>query len=45
MVPMAISPFVNVRAMKNLQQNVLPERKNVDRYKINNVRIRARRES
>ena len=42
---MAINPFVNVRAVTNLQHNVLPERKNVDRHMINNVRIRTRRGS
>ena len=44
MAQMASNPFVNVRAMTNLLQKALPERKDVDRHMINNVRIRARRE-
>ena len=44
-VQIAIGPFVNVRAMANLLQKALPERKDVERYMINNVRIRARRKS
>ena len=43
MVQMAINLFVNVRTMTNLLQKALPERKDVDRHIINNVRIRARR--
>ena len=43
MVQMAINPFVNVSAMANLLQKVLPERKDVDRHMINNGGIRARR--
>ena len=42
-VQMTINPFLNVRAMTNLLQKLLPERKDVDRHMINNVRIRARR--
>ena len=40
---MTINPFVNVRAMINLLQKTLPERKGVDRHMINNVRSRVRR--
>ena len=40
---MAINPFVNVRTMTNLLKKAPPERKDVDRHIINNVRIRARR--
>ena len=43
MVQMAINPYVSVRSMITLLQKVLPERKDVDRHMINNVRIRARR--
>ena len=43
MVQMTINPFVNVRAMTNLLQKALPERKDVDMHMINNVRIRVRR--
>ena len=43
MVQMAINLFVNVRTMTNLLQKALPERKDVDRDMIKNVRIRARR--
>ena len=42
-VQIAINHFVNVRTMTNLLQKVLPERKDVDRHMINNIRIRARR--
>ena len=41
MVQLAITPFVNVRAMTNLLQKALLERKDVDRHMIKNVRIRA----
>ena len=40
---MAINPFVNVRTMTNLLKKAPPERKDVDRHMINNVRIRVRR--
>ena len=40
---MAINPYVSVRSMTALLQKALPERKDVDRHMINNVRIRARR--
>ena len=40
---MAINPYVSVRSMITLLQKALPERKDVDRHMINNVRIRARR--
>ena len=43
MVQMAINPYVSVRSMATLLQKTLPERKDVDRHMINNVRIRARR--
>ena len=43
MVQMAIDPFVSVRAMTSLLRKALPDRKNVDRHMINNVRIRARK--
>ena len=43
MVHMGINPFINVRTIANLLQKALPERKDVDRHMINNVRIRARR--
>jgi len=43
MVQMAITPYVSVRSMTTLLQKALPERKDVDRHMINNVRIRARR--
>ena len=42
-VQMAINPYVSVRSMTILLQKALPERKDVDRHMINNVRIRARR--
>ena len=41
MVQLAIDPFVSVRAMTSLLRKALPDRKNVDRHMINNVRIRA----
>ena len=40
---MDINYFVNVRTMTKIPQRALPERKDVDRHMINNVRIRARR--
>ena len=40
---MAINPHVSVRSMTTLLQKALPERKDVDRHMINNVRIRARK--
>ena len=43
MVQMDIDPFVNVRAMTELLQKTLPDKNDVDRYRINNVRIRARK--
>ena len=43
MVQMAINPYVSIRLMTYLLQKSLPERKDVNRHKINNVRIRARR--
>ena len=42
-VQMDINYFVNVRTMTKIPQRALPERKDVDRHMINNVRIRARR--
>ena len=42
MVQMAINPFVNVRAITNLLQKALSERKNVLRHMISNDRNRAR---
>ena len=45
MVQMAINPYISVRSMTTLLQKVLPERKDLDRHMINNVRIRARRKS
>ena len=42
MVQMSIDPFVSVRAIRELLSKVLPDRKFIDRYMINNVRIRAR---
>ena len=41
----AIGPFVNVRAMIELLIKVIPDRKFVVRYMIDNVRIRTRRKS
>ena len=43
MVQMAINLYVSVKSMTTLLQKPLPERKDVDRHMINNVRIRARR--
>ena len=43
MVRIAIDPFVNDRAMTELLQKTLPDKKDVDRYRINNVRIRVRK--
>ena len=43
MVQMAIDPFVNVRAMIELLQKVLLERKDVDRHMVKNVRLHTRR--
>ena len=43
MVQMVINPHVSVRSMTTLLQKALPERKDVDRHMINNVRIRTRR--
>ena len=43
MVQIANNPYVSVRSMTTLLQKALPERKDVDRHMINNVRIRARR--
>ena len=40
---MAIDPYVSVRSMTTLLQKALPERKDVDRHMINNVRIRSHR--
>ena len=45
MVLMAIDPFLNVRSIAELLQSVPPERKDVDRYMINNVRLRAHRKN
>ena len=42
MVQMVIDPFINVRAMIELLQKTLPERKDVDIYMINNVRLKLR---
>ena len=42
-VQMDIDPFVNIRAMTELLQKTLPDKKDVDRYRINNVRIRVRK--
>ena len=44
MVQIAIDLFVNVRAMTELLQKVLPGKKDVNIHIINNVRLRARRE-
>ena len=44
MVQIAIDLFVNVRAMIELLQKVLPGKKDVNIHIINNVRLRARRE-
>ena len=41
MLQMAIDPFVNVRAMTEVLQKALPDRKDVDIHMINNVKIRA----
>ena len=43
MIQMAIDPFDDFRAMTELLQKVFPERKDVDRDMINNIRIRVRR--
>ena len=43
MVQMTVEPFLNVRVMTELLQKALPDRKDVDRHMINNVRIRARK--
>ena len=43
MVQMDIDPFVNVRAMTELLQKTLPDKNDIDMYRINNVRIRARK--
>ena len=42
-VQMTINPYGSIRSMTTLLQKALPERKDVDRHMINNVRIRARR--
>ena len=39
MVQMTIDPFVNVRAMIELLQKALLDKKDVDRHIINNVMI------
>ena len=44
MVQIAIDLFVNVRAMIELLQKVLPGKKDVNIHIIRNVRLRARRE-
>ena len=43
MVQMSIEPFVSVRAIRELLSKVLPERKFIDRYMINNIRMCARK--
>ena len=43
MVQMAIYPFLNTRVMKELLRKALPNRKNIDRYMINNVNIHVRK--
>ena len=43
MVQMTIDLFVNVRVMTELLQKEFTDRKDVDMYMINNVRIRAYR--
>ena len=43
MIQIAIELFVNVKEMTELLKKVLPDRKNIDRHMINNVRIRARK--
>ena len=42
MVQMSKEPFVLVRAIRELLSKVMPGRKFIDRYMINNIRIRAR---
>ena len=42
MVQIAIDPFINVRTMVELLHKALPNRKIIDRYMMNNIRIRAR---
>ena len=37
--------FVNIRAMAEILKKILPDRKNIDRYMINNVRTNARKKS
>ena len=43
MVQMVIDPFVNIRSIIELLEKALPERNDIDRHMINNVRLRARR--
>ena len=43
MIQMAIELFVNVKEMTELLKKALPDRKNIDRHMINNVRICARK--
>lgn len=42
---MAIDPFVNVKAIKELQTNALPNRKIIDMHMINNVAISSRKKN
>ena len=43
MVQIAIDPFVKVSSMTELLKRVLPDKKIIDRYMINNVRIYVRK--
>lgn len=42
MVQMAIEPFVSGRAIRDLLSKTMPDRKYIDRYVVNNIRIGAR---
>ena len=40
---MDIEPFVSIKAIRELSSKVIPERKYIDAYMINNIRICARK--
>ena len=42
MVQMSIEPFVSGRAIRDLLSKTMPDRKYIDRYVVNNIRIGAR---
>ena len=43
MIQMDITPFIDVRVMRELLCNILPDRNFIDKHMITNVRIRTRK--